>query len=470
MSSIAGDLRSALRADLRQVAVVVPAALGYAVILHWVYAVKVAPTFAYLGYSYRTPDAHFYTLALLLFVTVAVALPPRIRRPSDFVLWLLFILAAGPSILVPQYAGVISPGMGTAASLGFGAGFLTTTILTRRLRLHVMPHGRSSGTTLWVLIGTVSVAFYVFLAITVGLHVRLVGLLSVYDLRSEYRADIASVGRVLSYVLVWQGNVLNPVMVVWGLFQRKVLPVVLGGLGQLIIFSAAGHKTIMLSMVALIAVGWWLTWRPHLPGTAILWGASLLSVAWVVVDQFAGSVTWTSIFVRRLLLTSGMLTSTYVTFFNDHPKLYLSQSFTASWLDYPYALPYTRVVGEYVTGSSEVSMNAHILADGFANAGWPGVAAASVLLALVLALVDDASRDLPIAVPATILLLPTIALANGGLLTVLLSHGLGLAVVVLAILPRTGWSRCPTCQPRQRTGVSGAEAHAASCRAAARAQ
>ena len=370
-------------------------------------------------------------------------MPPRVRRPSDFVLWLLFILVGAPAIVVPQYSGILTEQTGMAATAGVGCAFLGIVLVTRRLDFHFIPKGRPSGTSFWILVIAFSVFVYGYLAVTTGLRIRLVGFADVYDLRDEYREDLASVGGIFGYLITWQGNVMNPLMVVRGIFSRRLTPIIAGTVGQLLLFSATGFKTIMLSVPALLLVAWLFRRNPNPSGTLLLWIVSAFSTICVSVDAIVGSQTWTSLFVRRFLLTSGMLTSTYIAFFSEQPKLYLSHSVLAPWMTYPFQLPYTRQVGLYVTGDPRTSMNANVIADGFANAGWLGVAVACVAVAIVLALVDDASRGLPIAVPATLMLLPTIAMGNSALLTALLTHGVALAVVVLAALPADGWGVTP---------------------------
>lgn len=447
--------RDALMASARHAVSIIPAALAYAAVLHWVYAERAAPVFDYLGYTYRQPQWQYYTFALFVLGAAAVAMPSRVRRPSDFILWLLFILVGAPTIMIPQYSGALTEVEGMVGSLGMGLAFLATTMITRRLDLRVFPQVRASGTSLWLVIAAISAFVYGYLAMTTGLQIRLVGIADVYDLRDEYRGSLATTGGLLGYLVAWQGNVINPLIVVRGIFARRIVPIILGSVGQLILFSATGFKTIMLSVPALIVVAWLFRKSANPRGVALLWAASALSMVCVALDYVTGSVTWTSLFVRRFLLTSGMLTSTYLMFFGHQPKLYLSHSVLAPWIEYPFSLPYTRQVGLAVTGNPATSMNANVFADGFANAGWVGVAIACIAVALILALVDDASRGLPIAVPATMMLLPTIAMSNSALLTALLTHGVALSLVLLTILPKTGWERPPSgataTHPRTRT-------------------
>ena len=71
----------------------------------------------------------------------------------------------------------------------------------------------------------------------------------------------------------------------------------------------------------------------------------------------------------------------------------------------------------------------------FANFGYAGLVGFTLLLALVLWLYDSmaAGRDRRVAV--LVISLPAFALANAGLLTSLLTHGIGLAMLLVYVMP-----------------------------------
>lgn len=428
-------------------------ALAYAGTLHWVFTTKVSPLFGYLGYTSREPVWQFYLVTLLMAILVALALPSRISRTSDFMLWLLFLMVIAPSMFVAQYSRIVSPGVGLTTSLAIGAAALLTIAIARSVRFRALPRINLSPTSFWLLIGAFSAVVYGYLTLTVGLQIRLVGILDVYDLRDEYRSQLAAVGGPLAYLVAWQGNVVNPAIVVWGVFRRRWAPVILGSFGQLLLFSATGFKTFMLSIPAVLVIQFLFRSRFTSNGSLYAWAAAAFSLCCVALDQVMNSITLTSLFVRRFLLTPGMLTAAYVRFFSENPKLYLSHSIAHGWMTYPYDVPYTKAVGEYMTGRRGVSMNANVYADGFANAGWWGVGISAVLLGLLLALLDSASKGLPLAVCAGMVLMPSITLSNSALFTSIWSHGVGLVIVMLAVAPRSGWPRRP--DPGSADGSSG---------------
>jgi len=445
------DKQQALGRSLVSATMVVAGVVAYALVLQWAYREIIAPTFGYRGSTYHAPVADLYFYAICIAAVMALCLPRLIARPSSFVLWVLYIVAGAPSVLVGHYAGDLSPDQAIQTSLGIGAAFLLTTGLTRLLRTRRLPSWRPSSTTFWVLVGGFSVAVYAYLAATIGLRFDPVSFLDVYDVRDDYREGLAAAGGIAGYLISWQANVINPAIIARGALQRRLLPIVAGTLGQLMLFSVSGYKTMALSVPALLFAAWVFRRNATPRATVLLWGAAALPLITVAVDVASNSITWTSLLIRRFLITPGRITAEYVDFFADHPKIYLSNSILAPFVEYPYQRGYFRIIGEHVTGATDVSMNGNVFAHGYANAGWVGTLVAGALLALVLVAADYAAQGLPPGVPALVLLMPAITLSNSGLNTSLSSHGVALAVVLLALLPRDGW------QPRPRAVHSGAQ-------------
>lgn len=433
-----------VRSDRSRPAAIVLGVLAYAAILHWIYLDKVSGRFAYVGFGYRTPNWDLYFYAFVLTCLVALTLPKRIDRPSAFVLWIVFVLAVAPSMLVPAYASVTQAGpaltTATVTALAFG---MVTLGMRKRLRLSWVPKLRLSASSFWLVIAVLSFAIYGYLFAVFGLHLQRISGLNVYAARGQYHAQLVTGGAIISYLISMQGDVLNPVMIARGIYSKRWQPIVVGAAGQFVLFFATGFKTIGLSAPAMIAVALFFRFRARPSGALVLWGAVLLMCGCLVLDTLMRSILWTSLFVRRFIITPGMLTATYVTVWTTLPKTHLGHSFLSGFVSYPYDRPPSLIVGEYVTGNPRASLNANFIADGFMNFGWTGVFVECLVLLITLHIIDSAGRGLPIAVSSLILLVPTISLCNSGIFTTFLSHSLFVAVVIIVIAPRTGWGRKP---------------------------
>jgi hypothetical protein len=359
------------------------------------------------------------------------------------VLWILYIVGVAPSILVPAYTRHIENGQAATAGAAIAACYIGAILIARRgqpakpLRLNLSP------TSFWIVIGAISLGVYGVIAATIGIKLQFVSLLNVYDVRDEYKAGLAGGAGIVGYLVSTQANIINPMIIARGIYSKRWIFVLLGGLGQAILYSGTGFKTIIFSVPAMIAFA--LIFRANLNPRAIvtLWGATILSVAAAVSDRAQDVLTFTSLFTRRFLITPGMLTSAYISFYNEHDFAHLAHSILEPWVRDEYQFPPARMIGMSITGNPAAAFNANIFADGYANFGYAGMAGAAVILGIYLRILDRASHGLPVAVSGLILIMPAITLSNTSILTAMLTHGLVAAVVILAVAPRGGWGRTP---------------------------
>ena len=158
----------------------------------------------------------------------------------------------------------------------------------------------------------------------------------------------------------------------------------------------------------------------------------------LLVDWWNASNTLTSDFVRRVLVTPGIVLSGYVQVFHDMPKAKLGYSVLRTIFPYPYAKEPPDLVGAEFFGDPFTHANGSWLADGYANFGYPGMIAATVVLIILLWAIDDATRGLRPGFDASFFLMPALALAESAVLTALLTHGFIAAIILCALAPRDG--------------------------------
>lgn len=411
----------------------------YAATLHWAYKLRIAPSFGYLGSKYRGPDPIHYFAAFAMAYFVALYLPTRLKRPSDLIVWLLYVMACVPSVLVPQYADILPTPESTELAFFVATSFLLVVILADKgpkrgtWRLRIPNH------LLWISLLLVTVGIYGYMLYVTGLTFRFMSLTAVQDVRFAYRDAILATGAGLGYVIGIQGNVINPLIIAKGLYERRWILVAAGAIGQLLIFSVTGYKTVILSVPTLILAAVIFSRAQRPLGSWILTGTLFASVIALVADELHGALAYTQIFVNRLLLIPGTLTAAHVLVFQDQPKAKWGHSFMAMFVDYPYETTPSFIVGTRFSGNAEVSANASLFADGYANLGYLGIFIEALVLVVLLWVLDAASRHLSIAVSSMVLLIPTVALANTSVFTSILTGGYLAALILILVLPGRGW-------------------------------
>jgi hypothetical protein len=418
------------------------AVLAYVAVLHLIYQLSIAPAFSYLRYAYREPDPATYGIAISLVVALALILPRRISQPSQFIAWTLFIVAIVPSIVVPQFADALSTLDAMEVAIWVAVSFLPVAAFgTRRAVRGVLPSFRLSPSAFWPGLAVVSAVVYAYVLATVGLRWQLPSLADVYGVRDEFQVVEDSSSGLLGYAVPLLANVLNPLIVTRGLFAKRWIWLLTGVLGQVFIFSFTGYRSAILSPVALI--GAYLLFRRSSRPASIVVLISVVSLAlgmWAM-DWLTSSLEYTSLLVRRFLITPGLLTAGYVAVFSDIDKVFLSHSFLSPFSEYPYAQEPPLLVGAEFFGDASTNANANLLADGYANFGFPGMLLECLVLVLLLWAIDDACRGISVRISSLVFVMPTLALADSGIFTTMLTHGLVAAIVVCMLMPRTGWER-----------------------------
>ncbi|GAA1255293.1 hypothetical protein GCM10009609_18220 [Pseudonocardia aurantiaca] len=430
-------------------------ALAYVGVLHYVYENDIAPYFTYLQYAYRSPDPLAYTFAICLVVTLALVMPRRITLPSHFIVWVLFVVAVVPAIVIPQIAPALSKSGSVELAIWVAVSYLPVALFgTRRVLRGFVPRHPLRGSTFWLLLVVLYAVLNGYVLATIGVRLTLPSLEDVYGVRGELAGEEQVFGPLL-YVVPLLANVVNPVVMVRGLWTRQWVWFAAGVLGQLFVFSISGNKTAVLSPIALF--GAFLLFRSRRPpaGTACLLAAPVVSVAMVALDRLAGSVNgdWVSLIVRRFLVTPGLLTAGYVQVFDDIEKAKLAHSIFSSFLDYPYAEEPPPLVGGAFFGNPETHANANLLADGYANFGYLGMVAACLVFVCLLWTIDDAAEGLPLGFVCLAFMMPALALADSGILTTMLTHGFLATVLLCALAPRTGWPGRDSPEPRADVAV-----------------
>lgn len=415
----------------------------YVLLLQYAYVTFTAPTFSYLGFTARdSVDLLAYGSAILLTIVIALVLPSRVRKPSDFMLWSFYVLAVAPTMTLSHYADIITVASAVWLTGAVGFLFLSAVFLVNigpkfTLRIEGFPPRLA-----WGIIAAFSAATYAVLGATTGLQLRLVGLTDVQDVRFGYREMTASVG-ALGYLLTLQAYVINPLVMARGLYRRRWVLFGAGLLGQLLLYSAAGHKMSILSPVAILLIAFAYKFGPSLRGPSILHGVTAIALMSLAIDKVARTGgEMTLIFVQRLLLIPAGLVAAHIGIFEDQPKANFGDvAVIGAFADSPYQSTIAFVVGSVFTGNPKSSANANLFADGYANLGFTGMAIEMFVFVVLLWLLNASMGHLPMPVTASILALPALSLANTSAFTSILSQGIGLAILLGAILPSAGWLR-----------------------------
>ncbi|HXH80912.1 hypothetical protein [Nocardioides sp.] len=421
--------------------------LVYATVLQLAYRYQVSPYFAEQGLTYRTPDIARYALALVLVGAVAVALPRRCRRASDFLQWMPFVIAGAPSILLAQYMDAVSPAEATRLALAVFASLMLCRALTvgglslGQLRPRPSRH-------VWAAMAVVVGLVYLNTLLLAGVPDLLISG-DVYAVRAEF--GLAIEGSLVARLLPSVYNVVNPVLMARGLFARKFMPFAVGAGGQLLIFMWEGQKSVLLSVPAVVGT-YLLLRRRTVWGYQMMLLASFLTVGSLLLDWLSNSYSFTTLFIRRFLVIPGALTVAYVMVFKPREKTHFSELGLGN--NNPYeALDPAFIVGREFVRDATTHANVNIWGHGYLSFGYLGMLIVAIMYAVVLLALDASSDGLPPAVVGVVCVGMAIVISSANIFTSILTHGIWSLILVLFLLPRTGWGPGPDGQTGPGTQV-----------------
>lgn len=416
---------------LRLLAIVGSAAFVAA--FRWSYSEAVVPLFWYMGYRFDPLPLSLDLLSWIFAITPAIWMPIAVRRPSQILCWLLYLLVVVPVAVVPVHtipdraAGLTL--FNVSVTLSFAALCAVGHLPRARVALpRLDPRMQITFTcVVWALA-------HAYILWSFGLH-PIPSLLEVYDIRLEYRENLVSSGRLVGYLMAWTANIINPVLIGSGLITRHRILALIGFVGQILIFSATGFKSIFFSWIVVVALYLLLHQRRVQFGIVMTWGFAAIVLVVTLLDSLSQSHFLVSLFVRRLIATPGLLTGFYFDFFSNNAKAMLGHSILHSFVSYPYEVTPPFLIGYYYLHNVDVSANSHIWADAFANFGFFGVFLFTAILCFIFWLYDSATMHVDLRLASIAVAMPALSLANSALLTSLLTHGFLFALIVMWISP-----------------------------------
>ncbi len=269
-----------------------------------------------------------------------------------------------------------------------------------------------------------------------GLRLRPPSTTNVYDVRTEYKLARSQGGVLVAYDLLWLGQVIHPFLLAYGLTRRKSWAVAAAMFGQLLLFSTTGLKGLVFGLLLVPALLLAVRDRGEGSGFSLLvvWGAVALVGLGTLEAVALGTQYVNGIAVRRSIAVPGLLTGWYYEFFSQNPRAWLAHSVLRGVVSAPYDQPPPQVVG-YAYFGPRLHANANLWADAYANFGMLGVFAFTGVLAGILRLFDRLARGADLRLVASLVVIPAVSLSNSALLTTILTHGLGLAILLAAALP-----------------------------------
>jgi hypothetical protein len=402
------------------------AAVTFRLILEGGYRAFVHPVFEYAGFGLDV-DWTKYLESWAIFTILLLVFPKRLRRASDFLMAYLLFSFLTPLLIFfafndspREHLYVVLLGVILVAIFRVGEPF----------HLPLLKGGRIAAYLLLIL-GAGFVTFWMFYS--GGLSYFNLDFSRVY----EFRRDVGSVidRGVMAYFNTWSTKVFGPVLLSLALWKKKYIAAALVLGLHLIWFGVSSHKAV--AFYPFLVIFLWMWFRNSRALAILPVGMSLVVVAAYVFFTVFSEIFVGSLLVRRVFFVPSSLTFAYYDFFSVNQFVYWSNSMTSFFIDYPYDLSPSELIGRYRgTGSGA---NNSFLATGYMHAGIAGIVIYGILVGLLFRFIDSlAHNGVPAWVAVASIIVPSQSLlASADLPTAILTHGIGMAVVILFLLRST---------------------------------
>jgi hypothetical protein len=421
---------------------------AYVALFQWMYENYLYPTWDYFGFHYELPPLPFLVLAWVLSVTPSLWMPMRLTRPSQLAYWVLYITVFIPSMFVPLYAGLDTPGEISLLMSALYAGFALMGGCYRVPLLRLDP-ARILQRTFWKGFGLSAGALAIWMVAVFRGHMQFLSFNNIYDLR-DVQNDLSE-GTLVNYAFMLLTGAFNPLLMGCGLIYRRKWLFLAGVLGQLLVYSVGGTKGSILS-IAFIA-GFYVLFRVGrqpfalklVSGTRALVGGLCLSYVLAGYNPEPLQMHWVALFVvlMRTFSSNGLMTAWYYDFFQSNPHTFFSHVRGVNWfVHFPYERTTALEIGSVYMGGNDPDPTAHFWAiDGIGALGLPGVLLISAFCALVFWVLDSAAQKHDPRLAALVTCYAAYNIANISIFTSLYSGGLAVLILALYLMPAEAAAR-----------------------------
>ncbi|WP_141676253.1 hypothetical protein [Pseudobacillus wudalianchiensis] len=308
-------------------------------------------------------------------------------------------------------------------------GFTITLLSTRQKKVSIKSL-KGSKYALWIAIGGASLLTYGAIAVFNGFpSLTALNFANVYEVRESVNYGPL----FFPYFVNWQSTVFNPFLIGYGLLKSNKKLILVGIVLQFLLFLYTGHKSYFFGPIVVIGVAILVKKKNLLLG--ILIGLNSVIAFALIIYKVFGEHLLATLFIRRAIFISVKNFYYYFDFFSRNEKVYFSHSILKYFIDYPYQIPTSNLIGAVYYNSPNAWVNVGYLADAYMNAGVLGVIIISILLGVVLSFFDSLTTKVNIELIIITAFMPFFKLLSGALLTSLLTGGIIISFLVLQIFP-----------------------------------
>lgn len=403
----------------------------YRVGLDYIYQQIISPHYRYAGlFDASTAELKLISWGMLLvsFFFTKKIVTNNEEKLSYELLWFLYLLAFVPFTTMTG-CGVFDTRFILCNSLYWLFLFFFCNALWKKGKRISIKEKRNKVSSSAVFQGIALLSVLVILYVSgryAGFRIIL-DLDDVYDYRAE--AKLNSLPTILVYLFSWT-RLLNIVLIAFFIQKKKIIWVVLLVVAQVLSFGYNGMKATLFATVLVIVLSMFTQLQIKSFNYWLLILLIALEIICILQYRIFRGYSLSSLFLRRSMFLPVQISSFYVDFFSNNTPDF----FRASFLRFVgFKTPYpnlAKIIAGIYLNRPNMNSNNGLISDAFTNFGSAGIIIMPFLLSLLFHVMDSLTRDLDLSVLAPITFVLASSFINSFVLTILLTHGLGVVLLL----------------------------------------
>ncbi len=371
--------------------------------------------------KFEFSTVRFFIAMILFFLNLNFLLRIKKTKLAYLVLTLFFILLTIPS-LIAFTSGTIYP----TKILVYHQGLFFGIYLFSKVKINFDGIPKiNKYQSLYLLLTITAIGIIPYL-IVYGPYINLKNLvlLDVYKTRS---AMSGLSNPYFGYTYSLFTKIVIPLIIVFALELRKIIWVITGVVFLMLFYLFGAHKTVYMGLIIVL-----IFYRFNFSQSVkyLTKYSSIAIIACIVLALFNYDYPWILSF-RRVHFIPTLLDICYIDFFTDKP-IYWSESILNRFIEYPYEIRSTHLIGETYFNRSDVSANNGLVSEGFMNLGSCGVIINCFLIATYFMILNNLKIS---AKYFGLFFLVIFSFISSSVFTVFLTHGaLALLLVSMFLL------------------------------------
>ncbi len=385
----------------------------------------VHPIYEYAGFSMED-NPEKYIESWVLYFGMLMFLPEKTLKPSDYLIGLAFFCFMAPLLV---FYGFADHSRWALYYVLIQYGIVNLVRGGRTISIPLIKNGPAIA--LGVTVTIIGMAT-VWMVASIGFSNFNLDLDAVYDYREYANINIFTTG-AMGYISVWATTVCGPVVLTLALRDRRYMLALGIFFLHVFWFGITSHKSVLFHPLLVLAI--YTVFRYSRAVSLVPLGLSVVVLFSLYTYYSTESLFLSGTIVRRVFFVPAHLTFTYFEYFETNPFVFWSNSFLSWFIRYPYDDWVALMIGRYLN-DPYLWANNSFFSTGYMHAGFLGVLIYGLTVGILLKVVDSLTyMGVQLWMSLSVVIVPFYSLfTSSDLTTTLLTHGLGLAILVLYLL------------------------------------